>query len=378
MSADPAPGPLAQINPASHLTTLPLGQLQKLGHALYLTGFLPATIKNGDQAMAVMLKGQELRIPPMYALSNIVVINGKPTCGAELMLALIYRDHGDQAVRFERTDAEACTISYKRRGWTERREHTFTIADAQRAGLSSGTWKAYPGPLLRARCVSAVARMAFPDTIGGMYTAEELGAAVDVDQATGELVTIEAPARPAPVARPARPAPAPAPEPVSPAAISIGRAAPADQGAPPPDDDGYFTALDAEAAPAAPAPAQTAAPAALPPTQTQLDTIAKLARSTGEAVTTGALNRAQASDLITRLSEKRYGQRPAPSAAGGDRPASAEQLKFLGELSNKVGEPVPEGLTLQAARDLITDWKGQVESLRAAEKAVREPAGAGK
>jgi hypothetical protein len=37
--------------------------------------------------------------------------------------------------------------------------------------------------MLRARCISAVARMAFPDSIGGMYTAEELGAEVDEDGA---------------------------------------------------------------------------------------------------------------------------------------------------------------------------------------------------
>ena len=49
--------------------------------------------------------------------------------------------------------------------------------------------------------------------------------------------------------------------------------------------------------------------APLPPTQTQLETIAKLARSTGRTVSTENLTRAAASDLITRLSEERYGAR---------------------------------------------------------------------
>jgi hypothetical protein len=47
----------------------------------------------------------------------------------------------------------------------------------------------------------------------------------------------------------------------------------------------------------------------LPPTQTQLETIAKLARSVGRAVTSDGLTRASASELITRLSEERYGAR---------------------------------------------------------------------
>jgi hypothetical protein len=58
--------------------------------------------------------------------------------------------------------------------------------------------------------------------------------------------------------------------------------------------------------------AGTADVAPLPPTQTQLETIAKLARSTGRTVSTEGLTRAAASELITRLSEERYGARRSP------------------------------------------------------------------
>lgn len=47
----------------------------------------------------------------------------------------------------------------------------------------------------------------------------------------------------------------------------------------------------------------------IPATQTQLETIAKLARSVGRPVPTGELSRAAASELISRLSEERYGAR---------------------------------------------------------------------
>jgi hypothetical protein len=49
-----------------------------------------------------------------------------------------------------------------------------------------------------------------------------------------------------------------------------------------------------------------------PATPTQLETIAKLARSVGRTVSTEGLSRAAASELITRLSEERYGARRAP------------------------------------------------------------------
>ena len=58
----------------------------------------------------------------------------------------------------------------------------------------------------------------------------------------------------------------------------------------------------------------TAAPAvkSAPATPTQVETIAKLARSVGRTVSTDGLTRAAASELITRLSEERYGARRAP------------------------------------------------------------------
>ena len=158
------------------------GVMREQAKVLVSTGFLPAAIKTPEQALAIMLKGRELNVPPMYALSNITVLQGKPTAGAELMLALIYRDHGDDAIRFKESTAERCVVTYRRRSWASPETFAFTIEDAKRAGLTqSPTWQKYTPALLRARCVSAVARMAFADSIGGMYTPEELGARVTVN-----------------------------------------------------------------------------------------------------------------------------------------------------------------------------------------------------
>jgi hypothetical protein len=153
-----------------------------MSEVLVKSGMLPAHIKSAAAAVAIIQKGRELGIQPMYALSNIVNIQGKPTANAELMLALIYRDHGDNAITFTHSDNTACQIAYARRSWKQPQSYSFTIEDAKAAGLlSNQTWQKYPAAMLRARCISAVARMAFPDSIGGMYTAEELGAEVDED-----------------------------------------------------------------------------------------------------------------------------------------------------------------------------------------------------
>ena len=180
---------LARIQGSVIPTTDEWSTIHSMAAALLPTGFLPNTIKTPEQATAIILKGRELQIPPMYALSNVVIIQGKPACSAELLQALIYRDHGDDALRFTESTNDACTIEYRRRSWKKPERYTFTIDDAKRANLNSATWKQYPAAMLRARCLSAVARMAFADSIGGMHTSEELGASVTVVDGVVELDT---------------------------------------------------------------------------------------------------------------------------------------------------------------------------------------------
>jgi hypothetical protein len=162
-----------------------------MADTLVKSGMLPPAIKTPAAALAIIQKGSELRIPPMYALSNISIIGGKPVTGAELMLAMIYRDHGDMAIQFTETTAERCEVAYKRRGWPATRTFEWTMADAKAANLANkDVWKAYAPAMLRARCISAVARLAFADTIGGLYTYEEMGVEVTAN-ADGEIVPVE-------------------------------------------------------------------------------------------------------------------------------------------------------------------------------------------
>jgi hypothetical protein len=170
-----------------------------MAEQLVASGLLPQSIKTPAAALAVIQKGVELGIPPMYALSNIGIINGRPVVGAEVLLAMVYRDHGDSAIIVEETSAERCTVTYRRKGWDKARQFSWTTQDAEQAGLlgKGGPWKQYPAAMLRARCISAVARLAFADSIGGMYLPEELGAEVEV--VDGEIVVVDQKPAPTPL-----------------------------------------------------------------------------------------------------------------------------------------------------------------------------------
>lgn len=152
------------------------------------TDFLPRQIDTPHKALAIVLKGRELGIPPMEALAQLYVVNGRVAMQAQLMLALIARS-GRGTWQIEESTAQACTVVMKRSDNGAAMRLRFTIEEAKAAGLlakSGSAWSAYPAAMLRARAISACARVVFPDVIGGMYTPEELDVPVVVN-AEGDI-----------------------------------------------------------------------------------------------------------------------------------------------------------------------------------------------
>lgn len=176
--------PFEQMLPAANNWQL----MKQQAGELIKSGFLPAGIKSPEQAVAIILKGRELGVPPMQALSHIHVINGKPTMSAELMLAQVLKLHPKTKISYPERSSDKCVIKVQRDG-SEPSTFSFTIADAQSAGLlNNPTWKKYPRAMLHARCVSEMCRSLFPDAIAGVsYCPEELGATVNED---GEVIDV--------------------------------------------------------------------------------------------------------------------------------------------------------------------------------------------
>ena len=163
------------------------------------SGLLPKSLQKPEQVVLVMLKGRELGIPPLQALSHINVINGKPAMSAELMLAQILKLHPKTQFKFPERTNEKCTIAVKRAGF-DWENFSFTIEDARKAGLlSNPSWNKYPRAMLHARVISEMARSLFPDAIAGIsYTPEELGAVVDENGDFIEVLTEPQESLPAP------------------------------------------------------------------------------------------------------------------------------------------------------------------------------------
>lgn len=124
--------------------------------------------------IAIMLKAEELGVPPMQALSQIHVINGVPSCSAQLMLSLAYQRLPGFEFELMRSDSEICEARMRRGGDKPWLTIKYTYAQAQTAKLTGkDNWQHHPDDMLRNRVVSKLLKMVAPDTFAGVYTVDE-------------------------------------------------------------------------------------------------------------------------------------------------------------------------------------------------------------
>jgi hypothetical protein len=139
------------------------------------TPFVPDDYRgNPESVVAAILTGREMGIGPMQSLRQIHMIDGRPAFAADLMLAKM-REGGVMIIASEAT-AERAFIKAKRRDTGEEATVEWTVADAEKAGLTNKrNWRTYPADMLWARCVGRLARRLGSDLLGGLvYSSEEM------------------------------------------------------------------------------------------------------------------------------------------------------------------------------------------------------------
>ena len=162
--------------------------LMYLGDTLVKSKMLPKEIATKEAAVAIMLKGRELGVPPMEAFSSINIISGKPTISPQLMIALAERS-GQLADLSIEDDGKKCTVTVTRKGRTPF-SASYSMEDAAAAGLAGkDNWKKQPKIMRQWRAISAAFRVVFPDVLAGVYIHEEMGAEVDEE---GTIVVSDA------------------------------------------------------------------------------------------------------------------------------------------------------------------------------------------
>jgi hypothetical protein len=153
-----------------------LGDAVRLAEVICDTELVPQVLRNrADAVAAVILAGHELGLGPMQSLQTIDLIQGRPALSPEGMRALILaKGHG----LIVETEDDRATIKCHRREWPGDlwTAYTFTMADAERAGLTAKeNWVKYPRAMLTARATAEAGRATFADVLAGLsYTPEEI------------------------------------------------------------------------------------------------------------------------------------------------------------------------------------------------------------
>lgn len=177
-----------QVTLARQATILTFDEMLKVGEQLAKSNYFKG-VTTPAQALAKVMAGAELGIPPFAAMSGIHIIEGKVVMGSTLMAGLI-RKSGVYDYRVDDITNDICKISFYEvviregaRSMNSIGVSTFTWKDAESAGLTSkAVWKSYTRNMLFARALSNGIRFYTPDLFLGapVYTAEEL------DQPTNE------------------------------------------------------------------------------------------------------------------------------------------------------------------------------------------------
>lgn len=173
--------------------------LFRFSDAVFQSGLAPTSLKNSQAIMIAIEMGLEVGLPPMAALQNIAVVNGRPTIWGDAQLGIVrstgeleefsewYEVAGAKTSRnpTQFSDDVTAVCRVKRIGF-DAMECAFSVADAKRANLwgKAGPWTQYPARMLRYRARSFALRDNFGDALRGLLTTEEVRDSGDIIDVT--------------------------------------------------------------------------------------------------------------------------------------------------------------------------------------------------
>lgn len=172
-------------DPGTALVVSEIAEMRALSKEIALSQLLPQALRQKPaDVMAIILTGRELGLAPMQAIRGIHIISGKASLSADLMGALVKRSPTCEYLILAESSGTVATYKTKRRGEPGESTLSFTIAQAQAAGLNGDNWKKYPDAMLRARALAAICRAVYPDLCLGLYDSDSAELTPDTPETT--------------------------------------------------------------------------------------------------------------------------------------------------------------------------------------------------
>lgn len=179
-----APARVVPPKPKTDDWALVIGPVTQLAETVANTDFVPSALRGKPAAVAAaILFGRELDMPPMQALNQVHVIEGRPSLSAEHMRAMVLAAGHSLTVT---GDAGQAVATGRRLLWRNPQTGeplygepvtvTWTMAQAKYAGLVTEkrkNWLKYPRAMLKARATAELCRDMFADITHGLDAVEE-------------------------------------------------------------------------------------------------------------------------------------------------------------------------------------------------------------
>ena len=187
------PVPPAAGTPVQALVPKDMNELKYYAGLVISGGIAPESYKNDPKKIALgIMKGMEVGLAPLMALSNIAIINGRPSIYGDAAMALVQSRNlierieeteigtppGEGAETHGFADDYGFEVKIWRRGQSAPYVGRFTVGDAKRAKLwmnhKRAPWMAYPRRMLKIRARTFPLRDGFADALSGLSIAEEV------------------------------------------------------------------------------------------------------------------------------------------------------------------------------------------------------------
>lgn len=165
---------------------LNLTEINGIADIAVKSGYFAET-KHLAQAAMKILFGQDYGLSPAQSLTSIYIVQGKPTLAAVAMAGLAKR--AGYKIKTIKHDKTICELEFFDRDGSSMGKSSWSKEDA--AAAKTQNMDKFPMNMLWARAVSNGVKWYCSDIFfGPIYTPDELGAAVEYDQA-GEIKHVE-------------------------------------------------------------------------------------------------------------------------------------------------------------------------------------------
>ena len=155
-----------------------MNDLWRFGTCVVNSGMAPKGVTKIEQVVMRVQYGMEVGLSAMQALQGVAVINNVASLWGDALKGVVLNSPLCEWIT-ESLDGEGmdmvATCTSKRRGAPESLSYSFSVKDAQQAGLwdKAGTWQQYPKRQLQMRARGFNLRDNFADVLKGLISAEE-------------------------------------------------------------------------------------------------------------------------------------------------------------------------------------------------------------